>query len=470
MSSATELVLPYRSKAGYYETNENLLLYKPDICLGGEPETRQSQSALIRPISTNIHLPSALHAQPPILHRLDIKRSDAGPCSSRWTILPAAFVGTPTAQVCAAPEGGSNVGGCGGAGIESGGASGKSKSAGSPNESRKRKDDNKQPREGKRRSRPTRDDEEHNVQKWACPFFLHEPDQYDCRGLRRIGDVRQHLYRCHKQTAHCPRCGITPGELRSSGHGGMDAHIVEQACQLGEVTHTGVTPDQWAEICRQGQSRASMTPMARWYIIWRIIFPEHQLPMSPYLPISNRVTYSQILIKRFINDGHALRTVNNLWPEYPPGLQQIFHEHFRRITLDFIEWIDSQDKSESTHLHPHPTTSIHTASSSNLYNPSPGSYNGTPWSSSYSMMQNPPQLGPWDIFALNPQDPNLLQPQLSMNQMTLYQMGQAPIAPPIQQMPYFTHQPNLSDIYPSVPVDDALIMPQDPENKGPEQS
>ncbi|KAI1118567.1 hypothetical protein F5Y14DRAFT_462511 [Nemania sp. NC0429] len=147
-------------------------------------------------------------------------------------------------------------------------------------------------RQSKSRSNPT-----NAGLTFACPFYLQSKyNHQNCLRytITRVGDVRQHIKRCHVQPSFCPRCNLVfEGD---NSYEQRDAHIKQWCCRPAEyvVRPSGATPEQM-RLLEDPANRKPIqnirTPMekeyGRWYAIWDIMFPGAEHPASPRINIEN---------------------------------------------------------------------------------------------------------------------------------------------------------------------------------------
>ena len=115
---------------------------------------------------------------------------------------------------------------------------------------------------------------------FACPFCKKDPRRYRiCYRYRlsRIGDVKQHINRCHRLPVYCPLCMevFATESLR-------DEHIRARSCPTKSVEpFDGVTEDQKKLLARRISSK--IPEEEQWYAVFEILFPDHPRPLSPYI-------------------------------------------------------------------------------------------------------------------------------------------------------------------------------------------
>jgi hypothetical protein len=184
---------------------------------------------------------------------------------------------------------------------------------------------------------------------FACPFSY--TTLHCFKGLTRIVDVRQHLFRKHMAPHHCPICGATfeadPDDTR------LNAHIGLQRCQPRNHGTIGVTPDQRDEIVRRAKHDAGRTDWDRWYLIWDILFPHDKTgvnrPATPYVDGSEFVRKIRVLVQEFRESTTTSAMVRELLPDaaaLPPGAENAhreLHQNLDRHIGLFLHWLEARD-------------------------------------------------------------------------------------------------------------------------------
>ncbi|KAI0428512.1 hypothetical protein F5Y09DRAFT_312862 [Xylaria sp. FL1042] len=118
----------------------------------------------------------------------------------------------------------------------------------------------------------------------ACPFYKKNPQRHHiCNKytLRRIKDVKQHIYRHHcKPELYCPRCSQNfkcPSE--------RDDHIRKGGCILKEVPNfDGIISENQRKRLKQYGSRGKSIEQ-QWMELWKLIFNGAKPPPSPYAEV-----------------------------------------------------------------------------------------------------------------------------------------------------------------------------------------
>jgi hypothetical protein len=115
---------------------------------------------------------------------------------------------------------------------------------------------------------------------FACPFLKKDGARFARCGrhhLNRIGDVKQHLWRCH--TFFCPRCGRSfMNRTTLEEHGKLPTICDEK--RFDKLPW--MSPDQEQRLRRP--SARNKDDQGKWFDMWDILFPNHSpRPTSAYL-------------------------------------------------------------------------------------------------------------------------------------------------------------------------------------------
>ncbi|KAK7972178.1 hypothetical protein PG988_006312 [Apiospora saccharicola] len=169
----------------------------------------------------------------------------------------------------------------------------------------------------------------------VCPWFFQGRWGEVCnQKCRRIGDVRQHIFRRHRQPLHCPSCGLTFDSEAASG-----AHIAQQACARADFYHAGVTRDQWADICARAQAPPHTVnggDEERWFQIWDIVFPGQPRPRSPYIEGTILTMQFGNIAHRFLDEGGAWDLIYELFPRGTPNVHPEYRQQLHQLAEDLI--------------------------------------------------------------------------------------------------------------------------------------
>jgi hypothetical protein len=193
---------------------------------------------------------------------------------------------------------------------------------------------------------------------FACPFVKFDPDKYNCQPLlKRIGDVRQHILRKHKQKLHCPICQ----DIFDSDEAKI-THMNQRSCQPPAVAVNlpGASTDQWNEICNRPRDQRWRNTVGgeeeRWFVIWDILFPNISRPESAYVLTtgSEFVRSARGLVARFWRQQKGWEFVQDLLPayedfpaEYRDEAYAQLHENFTHFTDLLLNFMEDQDEESS---------------------------------------------------------------------------------------------------------------------------
>lgn len=135
------------------------------------------------------------------------------------------------------------------------------------------------------RKSPKRQDntEPENQQRFACPFYRHDPFKYtSCLSysLRRIKDVKQHIYRKHGP----PLYYCAPCRLKFNNSDELTRHSSKAECTLARLQSVyleGISKDGMELLKRRGNRKASQQD--QWLYIWGAVFPSAKPPESVWI-------------------------------------------------------------------------------------------------------------------------------------------------------------------------------------------
>lgn len=194
-----------------------------------------------------------------------------------------------------------------------------------------------------------------NLGQFLCPFFFHGRlgVNCDCK-FNRIGDVRQHIWRRHRQPMHCPVCGETFVAERDA-----TAHINQQSCTEVAFDLAGVTRDQWGDICERAQAAPHTVnggDVERWFAIWDILFPGEPRPPSPYVDISIFLMRFRDELQRFFDERRGWDVI---FEEIPagtpyvlPGYRQGLHNVLGRLAGRLIVFVADEERPDDDNRPP----------------------------------------------------------------------------------------------------------------------
>lgn len=123
-----------------------------------------------------------------------------------------------------------------------------------------------------------------NILRLACVLHKGDPRGHPKCANRSYAGMKylmEHIYKCHIQQKYCTLCGDTFKDQQS-----RDNHIA--------VTHPGQRSDRpqdepdgldpGRELCLRTRPRLSpgLSDAEKWFTIFKIVWPDHPLPSSPY--------------------------------------------------------------------------------------------------------------------------------------------------------------------------------------------
>lgn len=133
----------------------------------------------------------------------------------------------------------------------------------------------------KRKAKTNADNGDKPTSQFACPFQKLDPlKHHDCLkyALNRIKDVKQHVYRRHKQPDYyCARCFdiFKTADAR-------DEHARSKNCDnLEAPSFEGITEAQRNRLNKS--SSRGIDPQEQWFEMWDIIFPNNARPSSAWV-------------------------------------------------------------------------------------------------------------------------------------------------------------------------------------------
>ncbi|KAI1736966.1 hypothetical protein F4680DRAFT_235639 [Xylaria scruposa] len=202
---------------------------------------------------------------------------------------------------------------------------------------------------------------------FGCPFYFHDKEEHQsCLNykLKRIGDVRQHIWRSHVQPSYCPRCGIV--FQNDINYAQRDIHINDRQRICEAISdlprYSGATSDQLASMTTAANHRYNSTDRDRWYSIWDLMFPGVDRPPSPYVDVCHEWSCIEVhaAVARYRQNGGPEEFIR----QWAPGLDVLgilneFLNHFRdydRITSSTTN--PGDDTPSDTHYRSEPQSTI----------------------------------------------------------------------------------------------------------------
>ncbi|KAK6080913.1 hypothetical protein SCUP234_05011 [Seiridium cupressi] len=147
----------------------------------------------------------------------------------------------------------------------------------------------------------------------ACPFYKKNSSKYqECHkfGLKRIKDVKQHIYRKHKRPDYyCPKCFDEFNNPR-----GRDDHVRGNSCAKRQSPHSDMISED--EKKKLAQCSARSKPIdEQWYAVWDLLFPGQRKPQSPYMEDGGQEVVHRVRCTWNEQRSEIIRSVMNEFPE-----------------------------------------------------------------------------------------------------------------------------------------------------------
>ncbi|KAI1270720.1 hypothetical protein F5Y18DRAFT_369296 [Xylariaceae sp. FL1019] len=146
---------------------------------------------------------------------------------------------------------------------------------------------------------------------FACPFVKQSPvEHHKCTRfiLKRIQDVKQHIFRHHcGPEIYCPVCFAEFERFQD-----RDDHIRQGGCTRQEIRLLYISDDQKQALRRKF---SSSDPEERWMNLWDLIFPGSRRPRSPYVENGQMELISSF--RRYCDDKSSDIIVRNLYKAFP---------------------------------------------------------------------------------------------------------------------------------------------------------
>jgi hypothetical protein len=110
--------------------------------------------------------------------------------------------------------------------------------------------------------------------RFACPFYKHEPHRFRDRrtcpgpGWPTVHRMKEHLYRAHAQSIHCPRCYAT-----FDTDSDLSSHLRSAQCQVSAEQPLGGIDRETLKVLRK-RSPVSRPEDEKWRVVYQLLFPE----------------------------------------------------------------------------------------------------------------------------------------------------------------------------------------------------
>ncbi|KAI1358886.1 hypothetical protein F5Y08DRAFT_350174 [Xylaria arbuscula] len=179
--------------------------------------------------------------------------------------------------------------------------------------------------------------------RFACPFFRRDPQHYQECGkyiLKRIKDVRQHIYRHHcTPEISCPRCFKSFKDKTE-----LNKHIRGDVCPVKDVPTTDdkLSKDTERKLKMRDPGTRGMDEQQQWMKLWEVIFPDDSLSRSPYIKNDQAELFSCIRDTWENNaEDVSTRVLGNLHSK-ALGTTQI-----RQVIDSFLDYIETKMPSQN---------------------------------------------------------------------------------------------------------------------------
>ncbi|KAK9771396.1 putative C2H2-type domain-containing protein [Seiridium cardinale] len=147
----------------------------------------------------------------------------------------------------------------------------------------------------------------------ACPFYKKDSSKYqECHkfGLKRIKDVKQHIYRKHKRPDYyCPKCFNEFNDPR-----GRDDHVRGNSCAKCESPHSDMISEDKKKKLAQCFGRSKPID-EQWYAVWDLLFPGRRKPQSPYMEDGGQEVVHRVRCTWNEQRSEIIRSVIKEFPE-----------------------------------------------------------------------------------------------------------------------------------------------------------
>ena len=174
---------------------------------------------------------------------------------------------------------------------------------------------------------------------FACPFCKKDTLRYrDCYSVKltKISYVKQHLSRNHSFPIYCSLC-----MQRFETEHARDIHTRAATCQRQPlVDWEGVTEPQKQQLRKKPPKNTSEED--QWFMIFKILFPGHPLPVSPYIDgdLSEQLfAFQDFAVTRGPEIvGNILGPQSQRIPEseVAPFLERVFSEGLPAVVQQFL--------------------------------------------------------------------------------------------------------------------------------------
>lgn len=186
----------------------------------------------------------------------------------------------------------------------------------------------------------------------ACPFYKRDPLEHSgCvkYKLKRIKDVKQHIYRHHsKPPFHCPRCFKTFETLEAK-----DSHLLDAGCSRSQGPgFKGISESQHRELSQNSGSFPGESFLEQWRRIWKVLFQDAAPPQSCYLGSYSEEVVVQLRVFWNRNRAGILSNLSDIKFESQAELADgIMEETFKQFEQDGSNSDTKKKKGAEEELH-----------------------------------------------------------------------------------------------------------------------
>ncbi len=184
---------------------------------------------------------------------------------------------------------------------------------------------------------PPRDIEGAKSALFACPFYKRDSRKHhECLkyGLRRVKDVKQHIYRRHARSGlYCPRCYKAFSVAESRGR-----HMREGKCGLKAEPEFDSISEQQRKTLMKNQCRGRSAE-DQWFDMWCVIFPDQHKPQSCYLGKYLEVGVIMPRLRGFWDDRRS-KDIRGVLDTRP--IRDLGHDLFDSIVRNFFDRFEAE--------------------------------------------------------------------------------------------------------------------------------
>lgn len=200
-------------------------------------------------------------------------------------------------------------------------------------------------------SLPTEENDDDN-RCFACPFHKRSPEAHPRCGkvvLRTVTRMKEHIWRMHDLGIHCYVC-----YQQFKGEPEQRDHMRAQDCQkLERPPKDTITLEQRKQIKRRADPRK--TKVQLWFDIFHILFPEADLPSSPYVDSLLSATGDLASVRNFFFQNGRAIFEEQAKERFPPNLlrhrevvEKIYNAVFEDTISVLLDRFERSQQKRST--------------------------------------------------------------------------------------------------------------------------